>query len=120
MVIQGAVESVAGVCGDVDEVEILRKIYRFAKALRILEEKDPLYTREFLRIISDWGDSFELLKEMSSIGLIERYVDYCRGSRGRKCVYNRVTKKGKELLILVDRLISLVNEDPPPCVTQIE
>lgn len=95
-------------CGG--SIEIMRKIYKFARALRILEQ-GPLYTREFLSIASDWGDSFELLKEMKRLGLIERYTDRCRDSRGRRCVYNRITSKGKEFLFLVNRVVDMIEED---------
>lgn len=102
-------ELVADRCGD--EYDVVRRIYRFTRALRILE-KGPLYTREFLGIISDWGDSFELLKEMSRLGLIQRYTDYCRDSHRRRCVYNRVTEKGREFLSLIDRLMKLISDSP--------
>ncbi len=100
--------TVLGTCGGF--IEVLRKIYKFARALRILEQ-GPLYTREFLSIVSDWGDSFELLKEMKRLGLIERYADRCKDSRGRRCVYNRITDKGREFLFLVDRLVEMMGED---------
>lgn len=100
--------TLTGVCGNA--AETLKKIYKFTRALRILEQ-GPLYTREFLSIASDWGDSFELLKEMKKLGLIERYIDYCRGSRGRKCVYNRINNRGREFLLLVNRLMEMIEED---------
>lgn len=87
----------------------MRKIYRYARALELLEKR-PLYTREFLRTINSWGDSFELLKEMYRHGLIERYAGFCYDSR-RRCVYNRVSEKGREFLSLIRRLVEMVNGD---------
>lgn len=95
----------------IDDVMLdnIRKIYRYARALELLE-KEPLYTREFLRTINSWGDSFELLKEMQRCGLIERYVGFCHNSR-RKCVYNRVSEKGREFLSLIRRIVAMINND---------
>lgn len=91
-------------------LEALKKIYRFVRALKVLE-KGPLYTREFLGIMSDWGDSFELLKEMERLGLIERYRENCKESVNRKCVYNRISNKGRELLSLIDDLLLFIYND---------
>jgi len=87
-------------------IYFLRKLYRFARALEVLRGR-PLYTREFLGIMRSWGDSHELLKELELLGLVERYVDYCRSSR-RKCVYNRLSKRGAELLELLERIITMI------------
>lgn len=96
-------------------LDSMRKIYRYARALEFLEKR-PLYTREFLRTINSWGDSFELLKELQRCGLIERYVGFCYNSR-RKCIYNRVSEKGREFLSLIRKLVAMIND--PYFVTKI-
>jgi hypothetical protein len=87
-------------------IDLLRKIYRYARALQLLKRK-PLYTREFLTLLGSWGDSHILLKEMESLGLIVRYHGYCRSSK-RRCVYNKVSAKGDKLLDVLGELLILM------------
>jgi hypothetical protein len=92
-----------------DESEFLdvsRKIYKYVKVLQILKKR-PLYTRELLRILRSWGDSHALLKELESLGLVFRYIDYCISSK-RKCVYNKISEKGIEFLTLLESLLLLI------------
>ena len=91
-------------------LEAVKKIYRFARILRVLEKR-PLYTRELLNIMSSWGETFELLKERNELELIERYRSRCGESINRICVYNRITSKGKEFLSLIDRLLEIIHKD---------
>ncbi|MEM2300830.1 MAG: hypothetical protein QXR14_01310 [Sulfolobales archaeon] len=100
-----------GVISVHDEMlETVKKIYRFARVLKVLE-KGPLYTRELLNIMNSWGETFELLKEMSRLELIERYRSRCGETINRICVYNRITGKGKEFLFLIDRLLEIIHTD---------
>ncbi len=90
-------------------LNLLRKIYRYARALQLLKKK-PLYTREFLAILGSWGESHMMLKELESLGLIIRYRDYCRFSK-RRCVYNRVSAKGDKLLETLGEILKLMISD---------
>lgn len=90
-------------------LNLLRKIYRYARALQVLKRK-PLYTREFLTLLGSWGDSHILLKEMESLGLIVRYHGYCRSSK-RRCVYNKVSTKGDKLLDALGELLKLMTNN---------
>jgi len=92
--------------GDKELVYLLRRVYSFARALKVLRNS-PLYTREFLIIMRSWGESHRLLKELESLGLVERYTDYCRSGR-RRCVYNRVARKGEEFLELLEKIVAII------------
>ncbi|HWQ17717.1 MAG TPA: hypothetical protein VNL13_07815 [Sulfolobales archaeon] len=89
--------------------DVVKKIYRFVRVLKVLEKRS-LYTRELLSIMNSWGETFELLKEMNRLGLIERYKDRCGETVNKICVYNRVTSKGREFLSLIDRVLEIINE----------
>ena len=83
------------------------KIHRYLKILRILRDR-PMYTRQLLNIIGSWGDGYSLVVEMSSLGLIERYIAPCQNAQDagqlRWCKYNKISEKGLKILEALEEL----------------
>jgi hypothetical protein len=83
------------------------RIHRYVKVLKILRSKQ-MYTRQLLNIIGSWGDGYNLIVEMSSLGLIERFRAPCQnaGEPGqlRWCIYNKVSEKGLKILEVFEGL----------------
>ena len=72
---------------------------------RILKNKE-LHTRELLITMGSWGYGQSLLKRATNLGLIERKVkkEKSRG-RGKPRIYNSLTNKGREVVVLADKII---------------
>ncbi len=73
--------------------------------LRILKKNKELHTRELLITKGSWGYGQSLMKRATNLGLVERKVkkEKSRG-RGKPRIYNSLTNKGKEVVVLADKV----------------
>lgn len=92
-----------------EESRLIKKIYAYARALSAVRRK-PMYTREFLAFLNNWGDSFLLLKELERKGLIERKKMSCIDDPRRICVYNFITSKGREFLKSIEAIVQMIED----------
>jgi hypothetical protein len=73
--------------------------------LRILKKNKELHTRELLITMGSWGYGQSLMKRATNLGLIERKVKKEKSrSRGKPRIYNSLTNKGREVVILADKV----------------
>ena len=72
---------------------------------RILKKNKELHTRELLLTMGSWGYGQSLMKRATNLGLIERKVkkEKSRG-RGKPRIYNSLTNKGREVVVLADKV----------------
>ena len=73
--------------------------------LRILKNNKELHTRELLITMGSWGYGQSLMKRATNLGLVERKVkkEKSRG-RGKPRIYNSLTNKGREVVVLADKV----------------
>jgi hypothetical protein len=73
--------------------------------LRILKKNKELHTRELLITMGSWGYGQSLMKRATNLGLINRIVKKEKSrSRGKPRIYNSLTKKGREVVVLADKV----------------
>ena len=73
--------------------------------LRILKKNKELHTRELLSTMGSWGYGQSLMKRATNLGLIERKVKKEKSpGRGKPRIYNSLTNKGREVVILADKV----------------
>ena len=61
------------------------------------------HTRELLNMLGEWGYGHKLLLKAYKLGLIDRKRVKPKG-KGNWRVYNKLTKKGKEVIRLAQRI----------------
>jgi hypothetical protein len=72
---------------------------------RILRKNKELHTRELLITMGSWGYGQSLLKRATNLGLIERKVKKEKSpGRGKPRIYNSLTNKGREVVVLADKV----------------
>ncbi len=72
---------------------------------RILRKNKELHTRELLGAIGSWGYGQSLMKRATNLGLIERKIKKEKSpGRGKPRIYNSLTNKGREVVILADKV----------------
>jgi hypothetical protein len=72
---------------------------------RILRKNKELHTRELLITMGSWGYGQSLLKRATNLGLIERKIKKEKSpGRGKPRIYNSLTNKGREVLVLADKV----------------
>ena len=72
---------------------------------RILRKNKELHTRELLIAMGSWGYGQSLMKRATNLGLIERKVKKEKSpGRGKPRIYNSLTNKGREVVILADKV----------------
>ena len=72
---------------------------------RILRKNKELHTRELLIAMGSWGYGQSLMKRATNLGLIERKVKKEKSpGRGKPRIYNSLTNKGREVVVLADKV----------------
>ena len=72
---------------------------------RILKKNKELHTRELLITMGSWGYGQSLMKRATNLGLIERKVKKEKSpGRGKPRIYNSLTNKGREVVVLADKV----------------
>ena len=73
--------------------------------LKILKKNKELHTRELLITMGSWGYGQSLMKRATNLGLVERKVKKERSrGRGKPRIYNSLTNKGREVIVLADKV----------------
>jgi hypothetical protein len=90
----------------------LRALVRLLTAVEdfsLAHGRDP-YTRELLGVLRSWGYGESILLLAWDLGLVERYDDYCDERSRRVCRFNRLSKRGRELLRHYNELLKLLGQ----------
>ena len=90
---------------DLNILKILINERPLIPLFRILKKNKELHTRELLLTIGSWGYGQSLLKRATNLGLVERKVKKEKSpGRGKPRIYNSLTSKGREVVVLADRV----------------
>ena len=73
-----------------------------ARALRLLRDFGPMYTRQLLGHLRGWENGHEVIELLARLGLIRRVRDQCTHDRRRVCIYNYITETGLRVLEFIE------------------
>src|SRR5918995_7493602 len=90
---------------ELNKLKVLMNERPLIPLLRILKKNKELHTRELLITMGSWGYGQSLMKRATNLGLVERKVkkEKSRG-RGKPRIYNSLTNKGREIVVLADKV----------------
>ncbi len=90
---------------DLNILKVLMNERPLIPLFRILRKNKELHTRELLITMGSWGYGQSLLKRATNLGLIERKVKKEKSpGRGKPRIYNSLTNKGREVVVLADKV----------------
>jgi hypothetical protein len=90
---------------ELNKLKVLMNERSLIPLLRILKKNKELHTRELLITMGSWGYGQSLMKRATNLGLVERKVkkEKSRG-RGKPRIYNSLTNKGRDVVLLADKV----------------
>ena len=90
---------------DLNILKVLMNERPLIPLFRILRKNKELHTRELLIAMGSWGYGQSLMKRATNLGLIERKVKKEKSpGRGKPRIYNSLTNKGREVVVLADKV----------------